>query len=155
MVRASLPTRLAYCIDLFSLFGLLLFSRATWSGLNFSSEVAVQIVAISIVTAAAATYRIVQVLYDPGRLDAPRAPSGIAATLRAVGIALMYVSATGTVVYFVAPSLYEVHYASLADNGIGKRVHAALSALPLAIRGMGVIFFEFRRLLGFEKHADS
>jgi hypothetical protein len=99
-------------------------------------------------------YRIFLVARVPGTLDS-REPRGIASVFRKLGIAGIYAGAVIAVITVLAGPLTRLLVTQRSDSGIEYFVIGIYVVLLGGIGKLGLVLFEFSRLLAFERHAAA
>jgi hypothetical protein len=97
-------------------------------------------------------YRIYMVARVPGTLDLPEV-DGIAAAMRAIGIVCLYIGAVGTVLSWLGIPLTKMIFRKGSGTGIEFYVVGVYLAMASGFGWLGLLLFEFSRLIGFERHA--
>jgi len=99
-------------------------------------------------------YRVYLVARVPGVLDAPEA-TGFGAFLRAAGKICLYLGMVASVLGWVAGPLMRVFMTSRSDSGAEFFVVGFYLAMAAGIGMLGLLSFEFSRLLAFEQSAQE
>ena len=97
-------------------------------------------------------YRIFLVASVPGTLDS-REPRGVANVFRKLGIAAIYAGGVIAVISVIAAPAMRLFLTQRSDNGIEYFVIGVYLLLLSGIGKLGLVLFEFSRLLAFERHA--
>jgi hypothetical protein len=160
MISARTSLKWAYCIVLaFSAAMPFVFRLSSWGVMVQSGAVFVAL-AVPFIFGALTLYRIYLVARVPSALESyPN--TGFAVVLRSLGIGALYVGAiiaVAATLSFAGPKLMQAlmksHTESGAEYFVAGLYSVALSALSV-IGTVGLVMFEFSRLLGFERNARA
>lgn len=99
-------------------------------------------------------YRVVSIIRETSTLDSHEI-SGLALVLRKVGIVGIYIGAVVAVLQLVTGPLMKILMTHKTESGAEYFVVGVYLALAGGFGVMGLVVFEFSRLLGFETTARS
>ena len=101
-------------------------------------------------------YRVFLVARVPGTLDSPSVV-GVAAVLRAIGVFCIYAGAVVAILNWISRPLMRLLIARPSETGVEFYVVGIYLALAGGVGVLGLLLFEFSRLLGFERarHAEE
>ena len=97
-------------------------------------------------------YRVFLVARLPGTLDSPPV-AGVAAVLRAIGVFCVYAGALAGILNWLSRPLMRMLVTKPSETGVEFYVVGAYLALAGGVGVLGVLLFEFSRLLAYERHA--
>ena len=153
--RASLPLKISYGLVLLSMvlpFGL---AKSGWVGLATGGS-AIGIVPLvgPLVFLVLGIYRIYLVARIPGILDSPSV-AGFVSVMRAIGAFFLYVGAVISVLSWVSRPLMRAFMTTRTESGAEYFVVGVYLAMAASIGVLGLLLFEFSRLLAFERSAQQ
>lgn len=99
-------------------------------------------------------YRVGSIVQETSTLDSPEV-SGLALALRKVGIVGIYIGAVVAVLNLVAGPLMKMLMTHKTESGAEYFVVGVYLALAGGLGVLGLVVFEFSRLLGFEAAARN
>ncbi len=145
--------KVAYCLVLLAAilpFGL---AKSGWVGLATGASMGLVPFLGPLVFLGLGLYRVYLVARVPGVLSSPEA-TGLAAFLRAAGTFCLYVGVLASVLSWVAGPLMRAFMKSRTDSGAEFFVVGVYLSLAAGIGMLGLLSFEFSRLLAFERDAQ-
>lgn len=150
---ASFLFKLFYCLAVFSAVAPIGLASSGWvrasSGgglLGFAPFIG------PIVFFALGLYRVFLVTRVPGTLSS-QPVTGISAMLRAIGVFCIYVGAVVGILNFVWRPIMGMFITQRSETGMEFFIVGVAFALAGGIGVLGLVLFEFSRLLSFEHHA--
>ena len=149
----SLPVNVAYCLVILGAVVPVGLAHSSWVRLATGSPAVTLLPFVGpLVYLLLGGYRICLVVRGPSTLGAPPA-SGVVAALRAIGTFLLFVGAVISVVNVAAGPLMYAFMPRLTNSGVEYfAVGLYLAFLP-PVGVLGLILFEFSRLVAFERAA--
>lgn len=97
-------------------------------------------------------YRVFLVARVPGTLDSPPV-AGVSALLRAIGVFCIYAGGLVGILNWVSRPLMHLLITKPSETGVEFYVVGVYLALAGGVVVLGLLLFEFSRLLAFERHA--
>lgn len=147
----SLPLNIAYCLVIFGAVVPIGLTNLSWVRLATGSPAVTLLPFVGLlVYLLLGGYRIFLVCRGPSTLGAPPA-SGVLAVFRAIGIVLLFIGAVISVLNVAAGPLMYAFMPQRTGSGVEYfAVGLYLAFLP-PVGVIGLILFEFSRLLAFER----
>ena len=124
--------------------------RSGWAALGLTGGVFSWVWGVGLSTVALGVWRIVVVLRDTGRLDAP-SNSAVLRWCRALAIGLMALGVVGFILQFFIGPIGRALFPRGSDNGVEFFVVGMWFGMVTALAPLGILLFEASRLLSFER----
>ena len=147
---ASFLLKLLYCLIVLGAALMVGFSSSGWMLVSARASPAVLLLALGpLLLLAIALHRIWRVARVRGTLDAPPM-AGLAAALRSIGVALIYLGAIAGLLSFASKPLMQMMVKGQAHAGIAFALIGLWLMVAAGLGVLGVFVFEYSRLLAFE-----
>ena len=151
---ASFLLKLLYCLTVLGTALLIGFSGSGWVLVGARASPATLILALGpLLFLAMALHRIYCVARVPGTLDAPPM-AGMAAALRPIGVAFIYLGALAVLLSFASKPLMQMLMKGQGSPGIAFALIGVWLAVAAGLGVFGLLVFEYSRLLAFEAQRD-
>jgi hypothetical protein len=149
--QASFPFRLFYCLAVLGTIVPIGLANSGWVRASTGGTL-VSLVPFAgpILFLALGLYRVFLVARVPGTLDLPPV-AGIASVLRAIGAFCIYAGAVVGILNWVSRPLMRLLVTRPSETGVEFYVAGVYLALAGGVGALGLLLFEFSRLLGFER----
>lgn len=151
--QVSFWLKLFYCLTLFSVILPMGLASANWVAMGTGGNL-INVISLvgPVLFLGLGLYRIHLVIWMSGTLDSPHV-AGVIAMLRTVGIFCIYAGAVIGILNLISRPLVRVLITNPSDNGVEYFVAGVYLALAGGIGALGLLLFEFSRLISFERHA--
>ena len=152
--QASASLKISYCLVLLGAilpFGL---AKSGWVGMATGGGLGVVPFVGPLVFLALGLYRVYLVARVPGVLDSPPV-AGLVTALRAIGTFCIYVGVVVSILSWISGPLMRLLFQRRTESGAEYFVVGLYLALAAGIGILGLLLFEFSRLLAFERSAPQ
>lgn len=147
---ASFLLKLLYCLIVLGAALMVGVSSSGWVLVSARASPAVLILALGpLLFLAIGLHRVYRVARVRGTLDAPPM-AGLAAALRSIGVAFIYLGAVAGLLSFASKPLMQMMAKGQAHAGIAFALISIWLTVAAGLGLLGVLVFEYSRLLGFE-----
>ena len=147
---ASFLLKLLYALIVLGTALMVGFSSSGWMMISARASPAALILALGpLLFLAIALHRVYRVARFRGTLDAPPM-AGLAAALRSIGVALIYLGALAGLLSFASKPLMQMMMKGQSHAGIAFALIGIWLTVAAGLGLLGVLVFEYSRLLAFE-----